>query len=118
MNKINILYYIIMGNIIINIPIATFCFFELFWPKSNLDFASIFYVISFSFAYWAIMIPYYKFYSIRNLKTNEEFMFWEKWSIYTLLIWPNNLKIYRLECWDKKNLEIFKKLRKNLITKC
>lgn len=115
MNKFKILNCIIIGNILINVPILCFSFFELFWPSVRVDFVNIFFVFSLSLAYWCIMIPYYKLYSVKKINTKEEYLLWEKWSVITLLFWPNRYKFYRFECWSKKNLNFYKAIRRRLL---
>jgi len=113
MKKADILYYIILGNTLINVPIIIFCWYELFWPVPKLDFINLIFVLGISFTYWSILIPHYRLFCIKKFKNTEEYRFWQKWSINTMLFWSDEFS-FTMECWDKRNLKKYIEIKNSL----
>lgn len=113
--KIIPLMHVIAGNLIINFPIAVFGYYQLFSLNSNLTLANAFFVVTFQFVYWSLVVPFYKLYSVRNLFTKDDFLKWEKWSVRSFLFWPQSFNLDKLECWDADNLKEFLDLRSKFL---
>ncbi len=107
MKKKNVLNILLIGNIVINLPLilSILAAFTVVNPINKVSFLLGVFILG--FAYWSLMCPWYKKYSIRRLETKKEFKYWRKMSINTFLFWPDSFFLTRTEFWKDDDLDFY-----------
>lgn len=106
MSRFKLLKIIILGNIVINLPILLMFYYLIYSTHVNITAGTLVIFSILGWLYWGLLAPMYRVQSIKHLENKEEYFIWKKWSVYTLLLWPDNFIANKCEIWDdRKNYE-------------
>ncbi len=114
MNKFKIIKLVLFGNIIISLPIILIAFYLNFYVSIENRLYYLFITLIISIFYWSYMVALYKSFSIKRVLNKAEYFYWKKLSINTLLFWPDNFLLTKLEYWDEEKYIEYKN-RKSLL---
>ncbi len=103
-----VLKLITFGHIVLSIPFIA-GIFTYYKYSLGYEYLMIFFIIG--FLYWSLVAPAYKSFCIKKISNKSDYFKWKRLSVKTLLFWPDNFLLTKLEFWDEeKFLEYSKKI--------
>ncbi|MBA3987225.1 MAG: hypothetical protein H0X63_11790 [Flavobacteriales bacterium] len=114
MEKIKIYKIACIGNLAINLPFFLSIIYLFNYVDVNNKIPFLIGLFILGFFYWSYMATWYRKFSINRLKNKNEFFYWKKLSVYTLLLWPENFILTKTEFWEDESFQIYQKKVKKL----
>lgn len=106
MQTTHILKTVLVGNLVMNTPFILAIAYVLFFRSLVDQIGTLFLILALGAIYWSFMSSWYRRYSIEKLDSKKEFMLWKKWSVNSLLLWPDNFILNKMEFWNDESLRI------------
>lgn len=102
MKKYKIIKLVLIGHSLISVPIIALYGLLYF----NLESANLFHIIGVllsTWIYWSFAIPRWRLWSIKRIKSKEQYSRLRKLAINTGLLWPKEYSLTNTEFWDEQN---------------
>lgn len=115
MRKKKIVSTLIVGNLLMHLPFIISIVAIYFYASAINRIAFLVGLFIIGFAYWSYMSVWFKKYSIKRLASQNEFEYWKRMSINTLLIWPDNFFLTSTEAWKDEDLALYNEQVKELV---
>lgn len=115
MKKNKIFKIVLIGNLTINLPFILSIIFLFTFVSENNYTPFLIGLFTLGYFYWSYMAPWYRKYSIKELKSKQEFFYWKKLSVGSLLLWPENFILTKTEFWVDQSFEDYQQKIKDLI---
>lgn len=113
MKKNKIFKIVFIGNLAINLPFILGIIYFFIFNNSSISFLVALFTLG--YFYWSYMAAWYRAYSINRLNSKQEFFYWKKLSINSLLLWPENFILTKTEFWVDQSFEDYQQKKKELI---